>query len=59
MDEIWRGKFFTLPFLYAGSWRRIMFPEHGMARTLTLLAETQSHGFEISRHAILGASMPT
>ncbi len=29
MDEIWRGKFFTLPFLYAGSWRRIMFSGAG------------------------------
>jgi hypothetical protein len=29
MDKVWRGKFFTLPFLYIGSWRRIMFPEHG------------------------------
>jgi hypothetical protein len=29
MDKVWRGKFFTLPFLYMGSWRRIMFPEHG------------------------------
>jgi Domain of unknown function (DUF4166) len=31
MDRIWRGRFFTLPFLYAGSWRRIMFPESGTA----------------------------
>jgi hypothetical protein len=29
MEKVWRGKFFTLPFLYVGSWRRIMFPEHG------------------------------
>src|SRR5437899_5851311 len=29
MEKIWRGKLFTLPFLYVGSWRRIMFPEHG------------------------------
>lgn len=29
MDKIWRGKLFTLPFLYVGSWRRIMFPESG------------------------------
>lgn len=29
MEEIWRGKFFTLPFLYVGTWRRIMFPEVG------------------------------
>jgi hypothetical protein len=29
MDEVWRGRFYTLPFLHLGSWRRIMFPETG------------------------------
>lgn len=29
MDEIWRGRFYTIPFLYLGTWRRIMFPETG------------------------------
>jgi len=29
MDEIWRGRFYTVPFLYVGTWRRIMFPEYG------------------------------
>jgi Domain of unknown function (DUF4166) len=29
MEEIWRGRFYTLPFLYVGTWRRIMFPETG------------------------------
>lgn len=29
MDCIWRGRFFTLPFLLLGSWRRILFPETG------------------------------
>jgi Domain of unknown function (DUF4166) len=29
MDEIWHGRLYTLPFLYVGSWRRIMFPERG------------------------------
>jgi hypothetical protein len=27
MEKIWHGPFYTLPFLYVGSWRRIMFPE--------------------------------
>jgi hypothetical protein len=27
MEEIWKGRFFTEPFLQLGSWRRIMFPE--------------------------------
>ena len=29
MDEVWHGRLYTLPFLYVGSWRRIMFPEKG------------------------------
>jgi hypothetical protein len=29
MDEVWRGRFYTVPFLYVGTWRRIMFPEVG------------------------------
>ena len=29
MDEVWHGRFYTLPFLYIGTWRRIMFPEKG------------------------------
>jgi hypothetical protein len=29
MEELWHGRFFTLPFLYVGTWRRIMFPERG------------------------------
>ena len=29
MEELWHGPPYTLPFLYVGSWRRIMFPESG------------------------------
>lgn len=29
MDDIWHGRPYTLPFLYLGAWRRIMFPETG------------------------------
>jgi Domain of unknown function (DUF4166) len=29
MDEVYRGRFWTMPFLICGSWRRIMFPETG------------------------------
>ena len=29
MDQIWHGALYTLPFLYVGTWRSIMFPEHG------------------------------
>ena len=27
MEQIWKGPFYTAPFLYVGTWRRIMFPE--------------------------------
>src|SRR5207244_13583034 len=36
MDEIWHGRFYTLPFLYIGSWRRIMFPERGQNVPFTI-----------------------
>jgi Domain of unknown function (DUF4166) len=36
MDEIWHGPLYTLPFLYVGSWRRIMFPERGRAVPFTI-----------------------
>lgn len=29
MEELWHGAPYTLPFLYVGAWRRIMFPEQG------------------------------
>jgi hypothetical protein len=29
MEELWHGRPYTLPFLYVGAWRRIMFPERG------------------------------
>jgi hypothetical protein len=29
MERIWHGRLYTLPFLYVGTWRRIMFPEYG------------------------------
>jgi hypothetical protein len=37
MDEVWHGRFYTLPFLYVGTWRRIMFPERGVNVPFTLL----------------------
>lgn len=36
MEKVWRGKSFTLPFLFIGSWRRIMFPERGAAVPFTV-----------------------
>ena len=29
METVWHGPLYTMPFLYVGSWRRIMFPERG------------------------------
>jgi hypothetical protein len=29
MDEVWKGRLYTAPFLYVGARRRIMFPETG------------------------------
>jgi hypothetical protein len=29
MQSVWYGKFYTLPFLYIGTWRNIMFPQKG------------------------------
>ena len=36
MDELWHGRFYTLPFLYVGAWRRIMFPERGVNIPFTI-----------------------
>ena len=36
MERIWHGAFYTLPFLYLGSWRRIMFPERGTSVPFTI-----------------------
>jgi len=36
MEELWHGPFWTLPFLYVGSFRRIMFPERGKNVPFTL-----------------------
>lgn len=36
MDRLWHGPIYTLPFLYVGSWRRIMFPEQGQHVPFTI-----------------------
>jgi uncharacterized protein DUF4166 len=41
MDEIWKGRFYTEPFLHLGSWRRIMFPETGRNIPFTI----ENHAF--------------
>jgi hypothetical protein len=36
MEEVWHGPPFTLPFLYVGTWRSIMFPEQGKSIPFTI-----------------------
>lgn len=36
MERLWHGAAYTLPFLYVGSWRRIMFPEQGVHVPFTI-----------------------
>jgi hypothetical protein len=36
MEEVWRGRFYTLPFLYVGALRSIMFPEVGREIPFTI-----------------------
>ncbi len=35
MENVWHGRFYTLPFLYVGTWRNIMFPERGQKTSLS------------------------
>jgi hypothetical protein len=36
MDAVWKGLPYTTPFLYLGTWRRIMFPETGSKIPFTI-----------------------
>ena len=36
MEEVWKGRPYTVPFLYDGTWRRIMFPETGQNIPFTI-----------------------
>ena len=46
MERLWHGRVYTLPFLYIGTWRRIMFPEQGenVPFTIENYAYTDSFG---------------
>ena len=48
MEEVWKGAPYTIPFLYLGAWRRIMFPETGRDIPFTIenYAYVDSHGRE-------------
>jgi hypothetical protein len=45
MEELWHGRFYTLPFLYLGTWRRIMFPERGINVPFTIQNYAYRDGF--------------
>lgn len=45
MERVWHGPAYTLPFLYLGTWRRIMFPEHGQDVPFTIGNYAYADGF--------------
>jgi Domain of unknown function (DUF4166) len=50
MEEIWHGPLYTLPFLYVGSWRRIMFPEKG--KNIPFSIENYAYVDEFGRETV-------
>ncbi|QGJ70937.1 DUF4166 domain-containing protein [Planctomycetales bacterium 10988] len=50
MEEVWRGPLYTLPFLYVGTWRRIMFPEHG--KNIPFKVENYSYRDRFGRETV-------
>lgn len=50
MEEVWRGLPYTLPFLYVGTWRRIMFPETG--RDIPFTIENYAFVDEFGRETV-------
>ena len=46
MDELWHGRLYTLPFLYIGAWRRIMFPECGVNIPFSIANYAYRDGFD-------------
>lgn len=45
MERVWHGPAYTLPFLYVGAWRRIMFPEQGRDVPFTIDNYAYRDGF--------------
>jgi hypothetical protein len=50
MEELWHGAPYTLPFLYIGSWRSIMFPEKG--RNVPFQIENYAYVDSIGRETV-------
>ena len=45
MENVWHGPFYVLPFLWIGTWRRIMFPEIGVDVPFTIQNYAYLDGF--------------
>ena len=50
METIWHGPLYTLPFLYLGAYRRIMFPEKG--RNVPFTVENYAYVDELGRETV-------
>ena len=50
MEKLWHGAFYTLPFLYLGSFRRVMFPEQG--RDIPFTIENYAYVDALGRETI-------
>jgi hypothetical protein len=50
MDEVWKGRLYTEPFLRVGSWRSIMFPETG--RSIPFRIENYAFVDRFGREAV-------
>jgi hypothetical protein len=50
MDELWHGAAYTLPFLYIGTWRSIMFPEQG--RNVPFTIENYAYRDPLGRETV-------
>jgi hypothetical protein len=50
MSRVWHGRPYTLPFLYLGAWRRIMFPESG--RDVPFTIENYAYRDSLGRETV-------
>jgi hypothetical protein len=50
MEEVWHGALYTLPFLYVGAWRRIMFPER--LRNVPFTIENYAYADTLGRETV-------
>jgi hypothetical protein len=50
MDRVWHGAAYTLPFLYVGTWRSIMFPEQG--RNVPFTIENYAYKDPLGRETV-------